>query len=143
MWDSVRRLLGLNTADSRPSPPRSTPPVEPDADEITVPEMSVDELQAALSQGANVLVLDVREQYEWDQVHLPAGAGWPVLHIAMNAVPTHLDDLPRERTIAVLCAHGNRSFGVTHYLLEQGFEARNVTGGITRWTMRGGPVERR
>jgi rhodanese-related sulfurtransferase len=60
----------------------------------------------------------------------------------MNSVPGHLEELPRDRTIAVLCAHGSRSYAVTHYLIENGFSAVNITGGITRWTINGGAISR-
>lgn len=58
----------------------------------------------------------------------------------MNQIPDRLADLPKTGQIAVLCAHGNRSYGVAHYLIEHGFDAVNIGGGITRWHIHGGPV---
>jgi rhodanese-related sulfurtransferase len=84
-----------------------------------------------MAEPAPPLILDVREQYEWNQVHIPEA-----LHIPMNEVPARLGDLPHDRRIAVLCAHGSRSYGVAHYLREQGFDAWNVTGGITQYVQR-------
>jgi rhodanese-related sulfurtransferase len=106
--------------------------------------MEVHALRQALAAGDSLLVLDVREHYEWAQVHLPfEGAdALPVRHIPMNSVPDQLHDLPADRTIVVMCAHGNRSYGVTHWLNEQGLHASNLTGGITRWAQMGGPTER-
>ena len=131
----VRNLFGV-----QPVQPIAPPAPESDPDEVVVPEMSVAELRAALADApaadAPLLLLDVREQYEWNQVHI-AGA----LHIPMNHIPDRLADLPGDRPIAVLCAHGSRSYGVTHFLREQGVDARNVTGGITQWQIQGGPVE--
>lgn len=119
----------------QPAPPQAPITPEPEPEEITVPEMAAAELRTALTSARPPLVLDIREPYEWNQVHL-AGA----LHIPMNSVPDSLDKLPLDRPIAVLCAHGNRSYGVTHYLREQGFDARNVTGGIAQWYAAGGDV---
>lgn len=107
-----------------------------------MPEMSVDELRRAPGEGQDVTVLDVREVYEWNAGHLPLDAGWKVLHIPMNSLPDHLDQLPADSTIAVLCAHGNRSYAVTHFLVENGFHARNITGGIAQWARSQGPVIR-
>ena len=141
MLDALRKLFGgqAKTAAPRPLPP---PSPEPDEEEVHVPEMSVAELRAALDSANGPLILDVREPYEWAQVHLPADQGIEVMHIPMNSVPERLAELPRERAIAVMCAHGNRSYGVTHYLREQGFAAHNLTGGITRWAQSGGATTR-
>lgn len=141
MFDSIRKFFGGRPA---PAPSRPLPPPPPEADEVevTVPEMSVAALRQALEGETRPLILDVREEYEWRQVHLPTDQGMEVLHIPMNSVPERLGELPRGRTVAVMCAHGNRSYGVTHYLREQGFDAHNLSGGITRWTQAGGPVAR-
>jgi rhodanese-related sulfurtransferase len=85
-------------------------------EEIAVPELAATELRAALAEPAPPLILDVREQYEWNQVHLPEA-----LHIPVNEVPARLGDLPRDRRIAVLCAHGSRSYGVDPLPARAGF----------------------
>ena len=122
----IKQMLG--TEPAQPRAPLTPPPPDPEPEEIAVPEMAVAELRAALAGPTPPLILDVREQYEWNQVHIA-----DALHIPMNQVPGRLAELPADRPIAVLCAHGSRSFGVTHFLREQGFDARNVTGGITQW----------
>lgn len=126
-----RRLTAKPT-----TPPRPLPPPEPEPEEITVPEISVAQLQAALA-GASPLVLDVRELYEWRQVHLPTA-----LHIPMNEVPARLGELPQDQPIVVLCAHGSRSYGVAGYLIEQGYQASSLAGGITQWARDGGEISR-
>jgi rhodanese-related sulfurtransferase len=138
-FNSLRALFGGKpAAPGRPTPP----PAEPEPDEIRVPEMSVEELKAALAGPRPPLILDVREPWEWSQVHIPAAAGRDVLHIPMNSLPGRLDEVPADREIAVMCAHGNRSYGVTHYLIEQRRTARNLAGGITRWAVAGGDTAR-
>jgi len=133
--DTVKKLL------IRTAPPVNTvlPQADdPDPEEIRVPEWQVGQALAALQSDAPPLLLDVREPYEWRQVRMPNA-----LHIPMNDVPQHLEALPRERTIVVLCAHGSRSFGVTYFLRQQGFDAYNLVGGITQWHIQGGEVETR
>jgi rhodanese-related sulfurtransferase len=149
MLDSLRRLFGGGSPAPAATPParspaRPTPPPEPepDPDDIVVPEVSVAELRAALDAPAPPLVLDVREPYEWAQVHLPGSLGAGVRYLSMNSVPDAVASLPADRTIVVMCAHGSRSYGVTHFLREQKLNAVNLTGGITRWAQSGGATER-
>lgn len=111
---------------------RVMPPPEPEPDEIPVPEIDVAALQAQMKTNPPFL-LDVREPYEWRQVHLPGA-----LHIPMNDVPQRLDELPQTAPIVVFCAHGMRSYGVAGYLLEHGYQASSLAGGITAWVNAGG-----
>jgi rhodanese-related sulfurtransferase len=109
---------------------------EPDPDELAVPEMTPEQVQQAMSSTKSPLLLDVREQYEWNQLHIIEAR-----HMPMNRVPDQLADLPTDRPIVVFCAHGSRSFGVAHFLRKQGYDAYNMRGGITQWYIAGGPVE--
>jgi len=133
LFDAFKNLFAKPDAAPKPLAP-ITP--EPDPEEIMVPELSVADLRTAMTANQPLLLVDVREQYEWDQVRI-ANA----LHIPMNRVPDRLADLPRDRMLVIFCAHGSRSFGVTHFLREQGFNAHNLAGGITQWHIQGGPVE--
>ena len=63
------------------------------------------------------------------------------LHIAMNDVPARLHELSKADKIIVFCAHGSRSYGVAHDLIERGYIARNLNGGITQWHRQGARVE--
>lgn len=134
LWQNVKNLF------SKPEPARQAPlePLtpEPDPDELVVPELTPLEVQTALAGAQPPLLLDVREQYEWNQVHIDSAR-----HVPMNRVPAAVASLPKEQPIVVFCAHGGRSFGVAHYLREQGFDAYNMTGGITQWHIAGLPVE--
>lgn len=87
-------------------------------------------LAERLERGDIVLV-DVREDWELATASV-AGAR----HIPMSLIPAQLALLPRDRTIAVLCHHGQRSAMVADYLRSAGFrEVLNVTGGIDRWSV--------
>ncbi len=120
-----------------PAAARPLPPLEPEPEEITVPEVTVADLQAALAGAQPPFVLDVREPWEWRQVHMATA-----LHIPMNEVPERLTELPNEQEIVVICAHGSRSYGVAGYLIEQGFQASSLAGGITQWAHDGGEISR-
>jgi rhodanese-related sulfurtransferase len=118
-----------------PNPP--LPVYEPEPEAITVPEIMVSELQQELNGDQPPLLLDVREPYEWRQVHIPTA-----LHIPMNELPARLSKLPHTAPIVVLCAHGSRSYEVAGYLIEQGYSARSLAGGISEWACTGGAVSR-
>ena len=75
------------------------------------------------------LVLDVREQYEVDTASVEN-----YIHIPMNQIPARLNEIPTDKTIAVLCHTGVRSGRVTQYLDQQGFNhVFNIVGGIEAW----------
>jgi rhodanese-related sulfurtransferase len=115
---------------------RPLPPLDLELEEIPVPEISVAALQAELASDQPPLLLDVREHFEWNQVRIP-----DALHIPMNDLPNRLAELPKASPIVVFCAHGSRSYSVAHFLLEQGYLARSLAGGITQWHVQGNAVQ--
>lgn len=71
-------------------------------------------------------LLDVREPYEWMESHLS-----PVNLIPLNSLPAKLSEIPKDKPVYCICAHGIRSYYATMYLLKNGFsEVINVLGGM-------------
>ena len=99
-----------------------------------VPGLSVQEFAQKRIDGADLLVLDVREPYELTYANLGDG----VLLAPLSALAQEgLDALPAEVTvdkeaeIVVMCHHGNRSAQVTAWLRQQGWtNVFNLDGGI-------------
>ncbi len=86
----------------------------------------------------DVFVIDVREQWEYDEGHIPG-----VTLIPMNSVPSRLDEIPKDKEVIVTCRSGNRSGQVTQFLRDQGFEnIHNMEGGILAWEAAGLDVEK-
>ena len=82
-----------------------------------------------LVKGSNCVLLDVREPWE-----LKIAAVDGALHIPMQDVPDRLDEFSNEKSIIVLCHHGNRSRVVAHYLEQNGYaRVFNLAGGIEAW----------
>lgn len=99
-------------------------------------EIEGDELKRKVGSGLDPLFLDIREPYEVAGGHV-AGA----LIIPMNQVPGRLAEIPRDRTLIVYCAAGVRSYGVTHWLREQGYaDSWSLVGGIYAWIDQGGEL---
>ena len=89
--------------------------------------------QDLLRSGA--LLVDVREQREWDAGHAPKAK-----HHPLRGLHSSSDRLPRERTIVVVCRSGNRSARATKVLTKAGFDAVNLTGGMSAWKAAGLPL---
>lgn len=78
------------------------------------------------------VLLDVREYDEWMAGHVDGAT-----HVPMSDVPSRLGSLPRDHRIVCICRSGNRSGQVTAFLLRQGFDAVNMTGGMRAWAADG------
>ncbi len=84
----------------------------------------------------DAVVLDVREQDEWDAGHAPGA-----VHIPLAELPTRLADLPSEEdTLPVVCRSGGRSGQAVAWLEQQGFDVANVEGGMRAWASAGKPM---
>lgn len=93
-------------------------------------ELSVHETKALQESAPDrTAIIDVREPFELDICRLPGAE-----HIPMRQIPEHLDTLPRDKHLLILCHSGMRSLRVTEFLRARGFEAvSNITGGIEAW----------
>ncbi len=78
------------------------------------------------------LVLDVREDNEWEAGRVP-----DALHISLSEVPDRLDTLAKDRLVVCVCRSGARSSRAGKFLLEQGFDAVNLEGGMIAWVAQG------
>jgi NADPH-dependent 2,4-dienoyl-CoA reductase/sulfur reductase-like enzyme/rhodanese-related sulfurtransferase len=70
-------------------------------------------------------ILDVREPIELAVEGVPGA-----LNIPLGQLRTRLGELPRDREINVICRSGQRAYLATRILLQSGFTARNVSGGM-------------
>lgn len=104
--------------------------------EKPVPELTPEEAQARIAAGA--LLVDVREQKEWDEARVPGSELKP-----MSLLNSWYEDLPRDQEVVLLCRTGNRSGKIAAALINQaGFDnVYNLTGGIVRWAEEDRPVE--
>lgn len=86
----------------------------------------------------DVVILDVREDWEYAEGHVP-GAVW----IPLGELPTRLNDIPKDKTVVAVCRSGNRSSQATSFLRDQGFDnVHNMTGGMNDWQRAGYDIEK-
>jgi rhodanese-related sulfurtransferase len=99
----------------------------------SVPEMSASAASAAVEGGA--VLLDVREEFEWERGHAPQA-----LHMSMSEIGERVEELPSDRPIVCVCHIGGRSAMVVEALNRGGWQAVNVAGGMEAWAAAGLPV---
>lgn len=87
-----------------------------------VMSVTVDEL------AADAVILDVREDYEWEAGHIDGA-----LHIPLEQLPARLEELDPDTDLNVICRTGGRSFRATTWLTQNGYTAFNVVGGMGAW----------
>ncbi|WP_030485872.1 rhodanese-like domain-containing protein [Nocardioides aequoreus] len=98
-------------------------------------ETTVDQLAAALDQGAPVI--DVREPAEFREGHVPGATNIP-----MGQLTARLGEIDPHRPVHVVCASGNRSSAMADVLTANGFDAMDVAGGTRAWIRSGRPIEK-
>jgi adenylyltransferase/sulfurtransferase len=104
---------------------------EPTERQLEEWEISVAGLKQRLDRRDDLLLLDVREPYEWQICRLDGA-----VHIPMRDLPARLAELDRERETVVYCKVGSRSARVVDFLRRSGFpRALNLVGGIRAWSI--------
>ncbi len=93
-----------------------------------IPQISVTELKQRLDAGDDLLVLDVREPFEYQIANISGKL------IPQNDVPQRLAELDRDREIVVHCKSGGRSQRIAEFLAQNGYtKVSNLAGGILAW----------
>ena len=93
-------------------------------------EITPSQLESMLRGDDPPVVVDVREPWETEICRIEGSTLIP-----MRSLPQRLQEIPRERTIAVVCHAGARSYHAAEWLLSQGIEAVSVAGGVDRWAV--------
>ncbi len=101
---------------------------------MAIEEVSVEELEAALANGARLI--DVREPSEYAEFHVPGAVLVP-----LGSVPDNVDAFRREGPTYVICKTGARSMRACEFLADEGVDVINVAGGSMAWRLGGRPTE--
>jgi molybdopterin/thiamine biosynthesis adenylyltransferase/rhodanese-related sulfurtransferase len=99
-----------------------------------VPEAQVPDLAARHAAGDGPLVIDIREQHEWDQGNIPGS-----LHIPRSFLESRIAGVARpDQEIILSCASGQRSLLAGITLQEMGYgNVASLAGGFQRWKQAG------
>ena len=128
-WEAVlKRIEAVRNSQPLPNEdPSST---------TDMPSLSVEELAAQISNGGGVQIVDARQRDHMSRhVDLMAGATWR----DPDRVEEWIAELMTDKPVAVYCAYGfDVGRNVTKTLIERGFDARFIRGGISAWYASGG-----
>jgi len=103
-----------------------------------IPEISVQELKRRLDRKEEILILDVREPYEYQMANLHG------VLIPLRELPERVTELDSSRDTVVHCHTGVRSALAVQFLRQKGFgKAVNLAGGVDRWAVQIDPSMRR
>ena len=92
-------------------------------------EMTVDELRRWREEHHPHLLIDVREPGEYAALRIEGAQLIP-----LRQLQSQVKNLPKDQPIVVHCQTGGRSAIAVAMLKVQGFDARNLSGGIKAWT---------
>ncbi len=98
---------------------------------MSAPEISVDELAAAMADGLVPLV-DVRQPEEYEAGHVPGAKLIPLADVVART-----GEIPKTGPVYVICHTGPRSQRAADYYRNLGIEAYNVDGGTKAWVEAG------
>ncbi len=94
--------------------------------------ITVEQLAALQPEWDKIVLLDVRDPWEFEICRLPGS-----VNIPMNEIPQRSNELNRETKTVVLCHFGMRSLDASAALEASGFkEIVNLEGGLDAWAER-------
>jgi sulfur-carrier protein adenylyltransferase/sulfurtransferase len=100
-----------------------------------VRQIDVEQARERLDAPEPPVLVDVREQNEWNQGHIPGAVLIPLGEVETRIAEAAPD---RSRPVLLYCASGSRSARAAQTLTELGYEdAVNVAGGFNKWAERG------
>jgi len=93
-----------------------------------VPSVTTEELRMLMQRNAGVVV-DVREEWEYEEGHIEGSVNIPT-----SLIVEEFRQIPKDQNVFIICEHGVRSRHVFHFLKEMGYEKIvDVSGGMSMW----------
>lgn len=102
-----------------------------------IKEVTPKETQDAIARGEPVVLIDIREQNEWNLGHAA-----PAISIGRGVLESQIEArVPRDAQVVLMCASGNRSALSARSLGEMGYtNVASMSGGFRDWVGSGGEV---
>ena len=93
-------------------------------------QITVKEVNERIARGERLLLVDVREPWEYELCRIPGATLIP-----LGKLPANLNTLLAADDVVCYCHHGMRSLDAAAWLRQQGVEgAKSMAGGIERWS---------
>jgi phage shock protein E len=102
-----------------------------------LPALSANELSEKLKNGKRPLVIDVRQPEEYSAGHI---AGSKL--IPLGELGKRVSELPKDKEIICVCASGSRSRSATKLLVNAGYNAFDMQGGMFMWQRAKLPIKK-
>jgi rhodanese-related sulfurtransferase len=96
-----------------------------------ITEVSPEQLKARLDRHDDIVVVDLRQAWEYHAGHIPGA-----LSLFIEEISVRLSELPTDVDIVLQCWRGHSSLDVAAYMIQQGWLASRVaslSGGIAGW----------
>lgn len=91
---------------------------------------------AELAASGEAVLIDVRQDYEWEAGRI-AGAR----HVEVNQLTAEAASIPKDRPVVFYCRGGSRSQMTAQAFREGGWDAHSIADGITAWVGAGLELE--
>jgi len=100
-------------------------------------EIEPEDLKKKIDNDENIFLVDVRTPQEYDAWRISYDKYVnpkliPVDRLFVND-PTLLKEIPMDKEIVTVCAHGNRSLMAANILNQLGYNVKSVKGGMAGW----------
>jgi len=94
-------------------------------------QITAEQAKTMMNEQPDAVILDVREQQEYDSGHIPNAVLLPVGSITEQTAAEVIPD--KETVVLVYCRSGNRSKTASAALAELGYSKIYEFGGIKSW----------
>jgi len=91
-------------------------------------ELTVTDLKSKLKNKDSIFLLDVSTPPEFAAAKIDGSVNIPI-----QELQSRINEVPKDKEIITICAHGNRSLRAAHYLHGNGYKALSLTGGLEAW----------
>ena len=131
-------VMALAACSAQPAAPAQTTNTQAAAQPAALKPLpaEINANEAKAMQDAGAFMLDVREQSEWDEMHMPGATLIPLGQLA-----SRLSEVPKDKPVVVVCRSGNRSQQGRDILAANGFgSVTSMAGGMKAWSSTGLPT---
>ena len=80
-----------------------------------------------LLSDTRIQIIDVREQFEFDAGNIGG------IHIPLNELENRIHEIPKEKSLLIVCKSGGRSRKAAIKLKALGYSVSNLNGGLSKW----------